>query len=301
MITSEVLMITIFANPVSGARLGERTLQIVTEYLKSKNVEFIVHSSTYSGEPVEIAKKYKDELKKVIIIGGDGTFNEFTNGLNNLENYDICFIPGGTGNDFSYSLGIYDITKILDKFLNGESTKIDYLKVNDKKCLNVCGTGLDTEVLQKYNALPKKNKAGYVKCLIKVLLNFEFYKLRLTIDDEKVIEGEFMLAACCNGKRFGANIYISPESKIDDGFINLILIKKIKKIIIPFALLGFIKGKHLNKSYAEQILCKKVKIENLSGDMIYNLDGQLFEGKEVNVNICEGKLNTYIQKNYTNV
>lgn len=288
-------MITIFANPASGARLGERTLQIVTEYLKSKNVEFIVHSSTYSGEPVEIAKKYKDEVKKIIIIGGDGTFNEFTNGLNNLENYDICFIPGGTGNDFSFSLGIYDITKILDKFLTDENSKIDYLKANDKKCLNVCGTGLDTEVLQKYNALHKKNKTGYVKCLIKVLLNFKFYKLRLTIDDEKVIEGEFMLAACCNGKRFGANIHISPESKVDDGFINLILIKKVKKIIIPFALLGFIKGKHLTKSYAEQILCKKVKIENLSGDMIYNLDGQLFEGKEVNVNICEGKLNTYIQ------
>ena len=288
-------MITIFANPASGARLGEKTLEIVKEHLTSKNIEFTVLASTYEGEPIEIARKHKDKVKKIIIIGGDGTFNEFTNGLNNLENYDICFIPGGTGNDFAYSLGIYDIKKILDKFINNEVTKVDYLTVNGNKCLNVCGTGLDTEVLQKYNALPKKNKAGYVKCLLKVLLNFKFYKLKIKVDDEKEINGEFMLAACCNGKRFGANIYISPQSKVDDGLINLVLIKKIKKFTIPFILLGFIKGKHLNKSYAEHIICKKVEIENASGSMIYNLDGQLFEGDKVCVNICEGKINTIIQ------
>lgn len=288
-------MITIFANPASGASLGERTLQIVKEYLDGKNQSYEVYQSSFEGEPVEIARKYKDQVEKLIIIGGDGTFNEFTNGLNDLENYDICFIPGGTGNDFAYSLGIFDIQKILDKFLNNESTKVDYLSVNGNKCLNVCGTGLDTEVLQKYNALPKKTKAGYVKCLVKVLCNFNFYKLKLTVDDQKSIEGEFMLAACCNGKRFGANIYISPESEIDDGYINLILIKKIKKIIIPFALLGFIKGKHLTKSYSEQILCKKVEIENLDGNMVYNLDGQLFNANKICVDIREGKINTFIQ------
>ena len=61
-------MITIFANPASGASLGKRTLQIVKEYLDSKNQNYEVYQSSFEGEPVEIARNYKDQVKKIILI-----------------------------------------------------------------------------------------------------------------------------------------------------------------------------------------------------------------------------------------
>ena len=288
-------MITIFANPTAGSGLTKQNLFIVEEYLKNKNIEFVTLLSSYKGEITELVENNAKEGDRLIVIGGDGTFNEFINGLSQPEKFDICFIPGGTGNDFSYALNNNDPIKILEKFLNNESKKVDYLSVNNFKCLNVCGVGLDADVLKRYEALPKKTKMGYAKCLVKVLCNFNFYKLKLKIDDEKEIEGEFMLIAASNGKRFGANIYISPNSVVDDGFIHLILIKKLKKFIIPFAFLGFIKGKHLKKSYAEEILCKKVEITNNEPSITYNLDGQLFEGNKVVVEVKEKQINTYVE------
>ncbi len=286
-------MITIFSNPASGSGFGAKNLIFIEKYLREKNLEFVSYVSEYVGQPTELARQHSSESEQIIIIGGDGTFNEVCNGIDDINKHKICFIPSGTGNDFSFALNIEEVESVLENFFSDKSSKTDYLTVNEYRCLNVAGTGLDTDVLQTYNALKKKTRSGYIKSLLKVLLHFKFYSFDITIDDKIKLSGDYMLLACCNGNRIGANILVSPKSKVDDGLINFVAIKKVSRFSIPFILLGFIKGKHLNKPYVEQYLCKKVEIVNKSGSMIFNLDGQLFAGDKMLVNIKEGELITY--------
>lgn len=285
-------MINIVANPVAGKNSGKTNYDLVCNELKNRNIPFHSHLSGYEGNTQEIVNELmQEDCDKIIALGGDGTFSEVLENID-VDKVQLGLVPSGTGNDFAYASNIKDNTlECLNNILDENSQKVDFIQIGKHRSLNVCATGLDIEVLKLYNQQKKKTKATYRKCLLKVLLNFKFYKLNITIDDETKLSGEYMLVACCNGKRFGANILISPISDINDGYMDLILIKKVNRLRIPFALLGFLKGKHLNKSYAEHYKCKKVVVENQDGSPIsLNVDGQVYENEKFEANLIHDKL-----------
>ena len=51
--------------------------------------------------------------------------------------------------------------------------------------INAVGIGVDVDVIKRYEALKKKNKFGYTKCLIKTLMNFEYTDFTAIIDGEE--------------------------------------------------------------------------------------------------------------------
>lgn len=278
------IMYYIIANPNSGSGKGQKVLDEVATYLSELNKPYKILLSEYEEHTIELTHTALAEgAHHIIAIGGDGTFSEIASTIGTRQDVAIGFVPAGNGNDFAYSVGIpSDPIACIDGILKNEATELDYINVNGVKSLNVCGTGLDTEVLLDYNKRTKKNKISYVKSLIKVLRHFDFYKLKINVDNLTTIEDEFMLVSCCNGKRFGAKIKICPIADAEDGLMDLVLIKKVKKWKIPFLLLGFIMGKHLNKAYCTHVKCKKVTIERQdSKEMLINVDGQLYAQNKI--------------------
>lgn len=285
-------MYTIIANPIAGKNNGKINYDLVCKELEKRNISYHGYISSYEGNTQEIVSNLMEEgCDKLIALGGDGTFSEVLEHID-VDKVKLGLIPSGTGNDFAYACKIKsNAIENLDNILDDKSQKVDFIQVGKHRSLNVCATGLDIEVLKLYNKQKKKTKGTYRKCLLKALLNFKFYKLNITIDDNIKLSGEYMLVACCNGKRFGANILVSPISDITDGYMDLILIKKVNRLRIPFALLGFLKGKHLKKSYAEHYKCKHVSITNQDGSPIsINVDGQVYEDNAFNADIVHDKL-----------
>ncbi|MGN1227633.1 MAG: hypothetical protein ACI4TX_03225, partial [Christensenellales bacterium] len=81
------------------------------------------------------------------------------------------------------------------------------------------------------------------------------------------------------------------EASLEDSLINLVIIKKVPKWKIPFMLLTFLRGNHLNKSWCYHIKCKKVEIENVDGEpLLINVDGQLLQKNKFIAEIVPCKL-----------
>lgn len=286
-------MYYIIANPNSGNKKGAEVLQIVKDYLEINEVPHKVYVSEYDAHTLELTKQALDEGAQLIIaIGGDGTFMEVASAVGERDDVAIGFIPAGNGNDFAYSANIsLDVIENLEGILKREACELDYLDVNGASCLNVCGCGLDTEVLENYNKNPKKNKFSYVKSLLKVLCHFNYYKFNITVDDGVNKSGEYMLLSACNGKRFGAKIQVCKEACVDDGLIDFVAIKKVSKWKIPFLLLTFLFGNHLNKKWCEHFQCRKLEINNLDNtEFAINIDGQLYETNKLVVQMKSQKL-----------
>ena len=286
-------MYYIIANTHSGSGKGLKVLNDVTMYMSAHNIPHRIFISEYEEHPFALTQTaLMQGAKLIIVIGGDGTFNEVANAVGEREDVAIGFLPAGNGNDFAYSAKISnDIIKELQGILKNEATELDYIKVNGEKCLNVCGCGLDTEVLIDYNKRAKQTKFSYIKSLLKVLKNYKDYHLKINIDNLQIVEGEYMLATCCNGKRFGAKIKICPSASIEDSLMDLVVIKKIKKWKIPFLLLTFLTGHHLKKKWCMHIKCKHIIIENLTNsDFIINVDGQLKKYSKLDAQIVPCKL-----------
>ncbi len=93
---------------------GQRK-QIWQKQLKPELIRRGVHLRAYecvcvgdSAKAMELIQKEKDEQLTIIVIGGDGTFNEVLNHVYDFSRITFGFIPMGSANDLGYALDIPD-------------------------------------------------------------------------------------------------------------------------------------------------------------------------------------------------
>ena len=290
-------MFNLIINPTAGKSKSLRALRKTEKYLRKKNFDYQVHFTKEIGHASALAKNLQEKGENnIIILGGDGTVFEVLNGLETLENVHIGIIPCGTGNDFAKTLGLpKNPAKAMDIILQQNTRRFDLLKVNDCYSLNVAGTGLDVDVLQTA-AKNKifKGKIKYVLALIKVLFKFDFYPLTVTAEGQ-TFSDSFMLVSACNGQYFGGGIKVSPESSPEDGWIDLIMVSKIRKIKIPFLFLKFLKGKPIHDPAYRSLRCKSVSITS-DKPMIVNTDGELHPDQPFQCSILEKAVQIFVEK-----
>lgn len=264
-----------------------------------ENIKII--RTKYENHAIDAAKsfinKYKNFKKTIIVGGGDGSLNEICNVIyeNDLENTSLGLIPMGTGNDFSKNFPYKNFK--LESLLNIKEKKIDLIKVNDKVGINVLSLGFDTVVLKKaYEYLDKKpslGKKAYFFGVIKALKHLSYQNLSLTLYDknnEKInIKDDFLLSAICNGGYYGSGFNPAPSAKIDDGILNLVFAKKLPNILLPSLIIRYKFGLLENSKYLDEIKIKKGKIKS-DTPILANIDGEIFQSKEINFEIIEKTL-----------
>lgn len=74
-----------------------------------RGVYFHQYECSYHGHGTKIAaqimKEHPGELT-IVVVGGDGTFNEVLNGITDFTRVRVSYIPAGSANDLGYALGI---------------------------------------------------------------------------------------------------------------------------------------------------------------------------------------------------
>ncbi|MCL2539911.1 MAG: YegS/Rv2252/BmrU family lipid kinase [Firmicutes bacterium] len=290
-------MYHIVINPKAGGRKSRKQIALLYNYLKENGIEHRMYFSEKSKHMTDIAAKLTSGGKScnLVVMGGDGTFNEALAGIADFKNTTVGFVPSGSGNDFAKMMGLkLEAVAAFEDILKAKTGSIDYIECGKLKSINVVSTGLDTEVLIKYNnAKVFRGKIAYMLALLITLLCFKFYKFHIKADD-KEYKGEYVLAACCNGSGFGGGIPVSPRSDITDGLINLVMIKKIKKIRIPLLLLKLLRGKHLGEDWAEEVMCKTVSIKTLGSPELLETDGELYDNAPFEAKVVAGGLKVFL-------
>ncbi len=237
--------------------------------------------------------KYDEKI--VIICGGDGSLNELVN-VAYGKDMTLGLIPTGTGNDFAKNFDYESFT--LNSLLNFKTKKIDLIKVNDFYSINVTSLGFDTQVLKRaYDYLdknPKLGKKAYGLAVLKSLnkINCENLELQLELVDGSnfEIKGDYLISAICNGGFYGSGFNPAPESKIDDGVLNLLLADKIPFIRFVPLIKKYKEGRHKESKYINEILVKSGTIRS-KNKFIANADGEIFETDEIKFQVLPKALN----------
>lgn len=288
-------MFDIIVNPSSGKDKGKNALKTVETILIGKQIPYQVHKTHYEKHATDIVRELNSRpYTHLIVLGGDGTFNEVLNGIDNFETIDIGFIPCGTGNDYVKATNIpVDIRRALEIILKGNIGYTDFLQIGDKRCLNCAGAGMDVDVLERCKTMKTfRGKLKYYASLIDVLLHLRFHKLKVTIDGKTEEKSVFMIAVA-NGTCIGGGMRISPDSDVNDGKLNLVIVNELKKSKVLGLLLKFLKGgKHIYEPCTESYLLDEVKIELLD-DSKTQIDGEVYDNKLMDCKIIHNKLKTY--------
>ncbi len=289
-------MLDFIINPIAGGHGGKKMRHIVAimgKRMHKLKVAHSVHFTTKAGDARALTESLiADGATDIIVVGGDGTLHEVINGFSNFENVNLGLIPCGTGNDFASSIGLpKDPIEALDVILTRQPKYTDYMQMPTVRGINIIGTGIDVEVLRRYNAQKKRSKFTYTKCLIKTLLNFKYSQFTADFGDNKKDYTSF-IAAIANGKQYGGGIPICPVADPTDGKLDFIAIKSMPKLKIISTFIKLKKGKIMKVPETEHRLMDNIVITSKE-PLNVQVDGEIYENVPFEVKIVSKQLKMY--------
>lgn len=289
-------MLDFIINPIAGKKHGRilaQKLEAIKSRLNQLKVAFKLHFTQFKGHAKQLVSSLiKNGATDIVVVGGDGTLHEVVNGFSNFERVNLGLIPCGTGNDFATAVGIpHNVNQALDKIVYGKPQYIDFMQMPTVRGLNIIGTGIDVDVLRRYNAKKRKNKLTYTSCLIKTLFKFKYTKFKAYLDNKQHDYNSF-IACIANGSVYGGGIPICPVANPTDNKLDFVAVKAIKKIKIIGAFLKLKKGKILSLPQAEHYNCEQVKIQTELPCTV-NVDGELYDNVPFEVKIVKNTLKIY--------
>jgi len=221
-------------NPISGTHSKDNLSSKIEQYIDKEQFEYDFFYTEYPLHAREICENaIRNKVEIVVAVGGDGTINEVVNGING---YDILLgiIPYGSGNGLARHLKIpFNIKEAIDLINEGNFKKIDTITINDRVFVNVAGIGFDAMVAKKFSKTSKRGFLSYFKIVSREYNYYRPKKYRLIIDGQEIVTKALMIVFA-NSDQFGYNTSIAPDAKIDDGLMDICIVKKVPAIQVPF-------------------------------------------------------------------
>ena len=282
----------ITVNPHGGKKLGPRLLNRVKPLFEAKGIELFVVETTFAGHAKELANQLNiTEYDGFIGIGGDGTLHEIINGM--LSRHDgrkipIGIIPGGSGNSYMHDLQLTDPLKAVRAIINEKTRALDTAKVEVNHIIkysnNMIGWGLVTDVGNQAEHFRWLGTNRYTILSVVEVLRHKSRPATLIMDDKK-IEDEFIFIIACNSIHVGKGMKMAPKARLDDGLIDLIVIRSgVSRTRLLQVLPKLFDGSHINEPELEYYQTSQFSLIPET-DEILNIDGEIMGSTPIQVNV----------------
>ena len=225
-------------NPAAGkGKVTDALIRRIHTAAKTAGVDYRVHVTTRPGDATDYVRKTvagdKDTRHRFYACGGDGTLCETINGAPTAETAEFAVIPVGTGNDFARNFSNPEYFFDIKRQIEGQATRIDVMRYNDRYSLNTLNVGFDSNVSKKTGEIKRSPlipaNLAYTAGLAITLCKPFGTKMRIELPDGTVHEGIFLLAVAANGSYYGGGFNPAPRASLSDGLIDLCVIKKISR------------------------------------------------------------------------
>jgi diacylglycerol kinase (ATP) len=288
----------IVVNPVSGGGRASRFQPRLAAALDRTSLQYSCVASTAPGDATRLVKRAVDEgYRRLLAVGGDGTFNELINGLRaSAVPSQACLVAaaaGGTGNDWSRAMQIPDDPGLLAACMaraRARSADIGLAEGADGKQLafhNVAGAGLDAAVLAR---TPRTNPRAlaYLVGLARTLGTYRAPEFEIAVDG-RITRGQFLLVLASIGPRCGGGMRLTPGAVVDDGWLDLLTIDPLSFAGAMARLPKLFDGRLAGDPAFRVVRCRSATIRSESPCGV-QLDGQLFGTTPVTIIVQPGAL-----------
>ena len=293
-------MYILIVNPVSGRGRSLELLPEIEAEFTRRGLPFRTERTSGAEEATSIARAAAAERADgIVAVGGDGCFFAVVNGVAGSD-VPMLFVPCGTGNDFLKSLPLpKEPLAALRAQLDAPLSRIDLGRMNDIHFLNVSGTGFDVDVLRCVDRHKEKHGGllAYMLGLRDALKDYRPTEAHISFDGGPEERASFAIVSVGNGRYFGGGMRAVPDAKVDDGLFDAVVVKPVRKFMIPPLIAFFIAGLHIKLGFARLVRCKRFTLRRK--DMTINLDGELFSADEANYELLPAALCVRLPGNNT--
>ena len=278
-------------NPYGGGKKGPKILKDVLPLFEQKNIELNIIETEYAGHNRDLANQLNmDGYDGFCCIGGDGTLNEVINGLLSRKDrlkFPIGLITGGTGNSFMHDLDCLDPIEAANKIISDKRRFIDVFSCNtDGKTFygfNILGWGIPTDANILADKLRWMGPQRYNFASIIEVLRHKKRFARVIIDNNS-IGADFAFIIGCNTIHTGKGMRMAPLARLNDGLIDLIIVRKVSRFKLLKLFPKVFSGKHIGDPGVDYRQVKQFKIMSEDKSQL-NLDGEVLGSPPVEVKI----------------
>lgn len=270
---------------LNGKSAGNENVREAVYRLRSEGTPVNVHVTWEGGDASRIASGFSDNPNAVVVAGGgDGTVNEVLNGLFKSGGgaCAMAILPLGTANDLAISVGIpvADPYHALQMAIQSPPYSVDVAVMNDRYFLNVASGGFGAEVTSQTPTALKNAIGGTAYALEALLMamHSSAYSGRL-ITPDRTYEGKVVMFAVGNGRQAGGGAQMTPNAILDDGLLDVMLVKAHEGSNFFDTLESLARLKFNATDGFHHIRTSQLKIES-DREMQVNLDGEPIRGHE---------------------
>ena len=282
-------------NPVSGHAAFKNQLDAVIDNFQRRGILLSVYRTCadYNSAFADCVKISK--VQGVIAAGGDGTLHAVINWLKkNSLDLPVGIIGSGTSNDFATHLNSTD-DKLFDAIANAKIRPVDLGLINGKEYfINVASAGVFTSIAHLVDSRIKNflGKSAYYLRGLAELKNFKSVPLEIVADDEKFSVDAFLFLIL-NSPAVAGLKKISDTAKIDDGYLDLLALKKCSPAALARLTKKILAGEPINRDeniFSVQANCFKI---NSPAKLISDLDGELGDVLPLEIQTLSHAINFY--------
>jgi len=291
----------LIVNPQGGYKKGLDILTKIRPIFENANIELSILNTEYAGH----AKKYANNLKYngydgICAIGGDGTMYELINGMLMREDQQIIpigLITGGTGNSFMHDVDCLDPKEAAKRIIKHNLRSIDIAKIDANGKLfyafNIIGWGLATDAGLLAEKLRFLGGIPYDVASIIEVLKGKKRVAKLILDNQTPIEEDFVFILGCNTIHTGKGMKMAPYAKLDDGKIDLVIVRKSSRIQLLKLFPKLFTGEHVKSPLVDYKKVKEFSIL-LNEPNKLTIDGEIIGSTPLHVKILSKKIKVLV-------
>ena len=283
---------------------------IVRARLVAEGIGFDSHETSRAGDAtIRTREALRDGVNTIAVVGGDGTLGEAAEGFfefnKRVEDVPsqinsaarLAILPAGTGDDFARSqMGRREpLRKWIDILVSHCQTPTEanlrpvdvlYGLCDEYRtpfiCLNASTMGIGGEAAARVAAQGNlmrrfSGEARFAAAALAALAGWRERRVRVSIDDSEIIEGEMNLVGVANALFAGGGMMLSPQAQIDDGKLDVVTASGLSRANIVRELARIHKGGHVANPKVRITQGEGASIETFSAAdaMLIEADGNV--------------------------
>jgi len=235
----------LLVNPASGGGAAPAAVVPVARILRDAGCTVDV---TYSPGPAACRDLVREAVGRgdvVVAVGGDGMVASLAGAVVEAGGV-LGIVPSGRGNDFARQLGIGGSPDdVAETLLKAEPRRVDVIDVNGRVVVGSVYAGVDSlasELVDRAHRLPRSLQYPYAA--VRSIIEFRPSTYDVVVDRE-AHRFEAFTVVVANSGYYGSGMHIAPDAVLDDGTLDVVVIRAASKLSLIRSMPKLYDGTHV--------------------------------------------------------
>jgi diacylglycerol kinase (ATP) len=237
-------VIRFLVNPAGGRGRAAARLAELRALAAARGAELVV-SRDAADLTAQARRAAAEGVERLLVAGGDGSVHLAIQGLAGSA-CALAVLPLGSGNDVAAILGVPpELAAAVEQGVAGPVRRVDLGRAGDRPYAGVAGVGFDSAANETANRVRRlSGSLIYLYAVLHTLVTFRPPRFEIDYQGGR-FAGPAMMVVLANGGRFGGGMRIAPAARIDDGLLDLVVVRALPRRTFLAVFPRVYRGRHL--------------------------------------------------------